>query len=45
MSYIIEFSSEFEKSIKKLKRKDRETFLQIQKKLLEIVETLSTINH
>ncbi len=36
--YSIEFSEEFEKSIKKLKKKDQRTFQQIQKKLLEIIE-------
>lgn len=34
MSYSIEFSTEFEKSIKKLKKKDKTAFEQIQKKLM-----------
>ena len=38
MYYSIEFSDEFEKSIKKLKKKDKIVFGQIQKKLAEIVE-------
>ena len=38
MAYSIEFSAEFEKSMKKLKKKDKATFEQIQKKLIEIVE-------
>jgi YafQ family addiction module toxin component len=38
MDYSIEFSAEFEKSIKKLKKKNKVTFEQIQKKLIEIVE-------
>ena len=38
MVYTIEFSAEFEKSIKKLKKKDKTAFEQIQKKLIEIVE-------
>ena len=38
MDYSIEFSSEFEKSMKKLKKKDRAAFEQIQKKLIEIIE-------
>jgi len=33
MDYIVEFSSEFEKSMKKLKKKDKEMFLRIQKNL------------
>jgi len=37
MAYIIEFSSQFEKSIKKLKKKDKTLFNQIQKKLIDIV--------
>ena len=37
MEYSIEFSDEFERSIKKLKKKDKVLFEQIQKKLLEIV--------
>lgn len=38
MSYTIEFSDEFDKSIKKLKKKDPIKFRQIQKKLIELVE-------
>ena len=38
MVYSIEFSAEFEKSMKKLKKKDKTAFGQIQKKLIEIVE-------
>jgi YafQ family addiction module toxin component len=38
MEYIIEFSSQFEKSMKKLKKKDKTLFNQIQKKLIEIVQ-------
>ena len=38
MVYSIEFSAEFEKSMKKLKKKDKATFEQIQNKLIEIVE-------
>ena len=38
MSYSVEFSAEFEKSIKKLKKKDNAMFEQIQKKLIEIVK-------
>ena len=38
MDYTIEFSSEFEKSIRKLKKKDNKLFMQIQKKLIDIVE-------
>ena len=38
MVYSVELSAEFEKSIKRLKKKDKVTFEQIQKKLLEIVE-------
>lgn len=38
MPYAIEFSSEFEKSMKKLKSRDHILFSQIQKKLIEIVE-------
>ena len=38
MVYIIEFSSQFEKSIKKLKKKDKILFNQIQKKLIDIVK-------
>jgi len=38
MAYIIEFSSQFEKSIKKVKKKDKTLFDQIQKKLIDIVK-------
>ena len=38
MAYTIEFSSQFEKSMKKLKKKDKEMFLRIQKKLKDIVQ-------
>ena len=38
MDYLIEFSDEFEKSIKKLKKKDKVLFEQIQKKLIELVK-------
>jgi len=38
MTYTIEFSEEFERSMKKLKKKDIVLFSQIQKKLIEIVE-------
>jgi addiction module RelE/StbE family toxin len=37
MEYIIEFSSQFEKSMKKLKKKDKTLFHQIQKKLIDVV--------
>jgi len=38
MAYSIEFSREFEKSIKKLKKKDKALFEQVQKKLIELVQ-------
>ena len=38
MEYIIEFGSQFEKSIKKLKKKDKILFNQIQKKLIDLVK-------
>ena len=38
MAYIIEFSTQFEKSVKKLKKKDKILFNQIQKKLVDIVQ-------
>lgn len=38
MDYLIEFSSQFEKSFQKLKRKDKLLFIKVQKKLIEIVE-------
>ena len=38
MNYTIEFSDEFEKSFKKLKKKDKTLFNQIQKKLIELAK-------
>jgi len=38
MGYSIEFSSTFEKSMKKLKKKDKVMYYQIQKKLIDLVE-------
>lgn len=38
MTYNVEFSSQFEKSIKKLKKKDKTLYNQIQKKLIDIVQ-------
>ncbi|MBI4214973.1 type II toxin-antitoxin system RelE/ParE family toxin [archaeon] len=38
MTYSIEFSDEFEKSIKKLKKKDKVMFGRISKKLVEIID-------
>jgi YafQ family addiction module toxin component len=38
MNCVVEFSSEFEKSMKKLKKTDKEMFLRIQKKLKDIVQ-------
>ena len=38
MAYSIEFSAEFEKSMKKLKKKDKALFEHIQKKLIELVQ-------
>lgn len=38
MTYTIEFSDEFDKSMKKLKKKDKVLFEYIQKKLIQIVE-------
>ncbi len=38
MEYEISFSDEFEKSMKKLKKKDISLFTQIQKKLIEIIK-------
>jgi len=37
MAYTVEFSSQFEKSIQKLKKKDKTLFTQIQKKLIDII--------
>ena len=38
MEYSIEFSNEFEISMKKLKKKDKALFNQIQNKLIKIIE-------
>ena len=38
MVYSVEFGIEFEKSMKKLKKKDKVLFEQIQKKLIEIIQ-------
>ncbi len=38
MEYIVEFSLQFEKSMKKLEKKDKTLFSQIQKKLIDIVQ-------
>ena len=38
MEYYFEFSDQFEKSMKKLKKKDKILFDQIQKKLIELVK-------
>lgn len=38
MGYSIEFSSTFEKSMKKLKKKDKVMYDQIQKKLIDLIE-------
>ena len=38
MPYTIEFSEEFEKSMKKLKKEDKVLFVQIQKKLFALIE-------
>ena len=38
MPYSIEFSDEFEKSMNKLKKKDKSLFYQIQKKLIELID-------
>ena len=38
MEYIVEFSLQFEKSMKKLEKKDKALFSQIQKKLIDIVQ-------
>ncbi len=38
MVYQIEFSVQFEKSMKKLKKKDKVLFDQIQKKLIDLVQ-------
>lgn len=37
MGYTVEFSLQFEKSMMKLKKKDKDMFLRIQKKLKDIV--------
>ena len=39
MDYTIEFSVGFEKSMKKLKKKNKALFEQIQKKLLDLVQS------
>jgi YafQ family addiction module toxin component len=38
MAYVIEFSSSFDKSMKKLKKKDKVLFDQIQRKLIDLVK-------
>ena len=38
MVYSIEFSNEFERSMKKLKKKNKVMFEQIQKKLIDVVK-------
>ncbi len=38
MSYTIEFSDEFDSSMKKLKKRDKVLFEQIQKKLIDIIQ-------
>jgi YafQ family addiction module toxin component len=38
MSYTIEFSSQFEKSMNKLKKRDKVLFEQIQRKLIDLVQ-------
>lgn len=38
MEYRIEFSNEFERSMKKLKKKDRVLFNRIQKKLIDLIK-------
>ena len=38
MDYVFEFSDEFERSIKKLKKKNKTLFEQIQKKLIGLLE-------
>jgi len=38
MEYIVEFSSQFEKSMKKLEKKDKALFSQIRKNLIDIVQ-------
>lgn len=37
MEYVIEFSEEFDKSIRQLKKRDKILFEQIQKKLIDVV--------
>jgi mRNA-degrading endonuclease RelE of RelBE toxin-antitoxin system len=44
MEYIIEFSSQFEKSMKKLKKKDKTLFHQIQKSLSMLLIIQNTAN-
>lgn len=38
MTYTAEFSDEFEKAIRKLKKKDKVMFERIQKKIIELLE-------
>ena len=38
MNYIIEFSSQFEKSMNKLKKRDKVLFEQIQRKLIDLAQ-------
>jgi len=38
MEYVLEFSAPFDKSMKKLKKKDKARFEQIQRKLLDIAQ-------
>ncbi len=38
MSYSVEFSEEFDKSMKKLKKRDKSLFEQIQKKTIELIQ-------
>lgn len=38
MAYQVEFSVQFERSMKKLKKKDKVLFEQIQKKLIDLVQ-------
>ncbi|MBU1201358.1 MAG: type II toxin-antitoxin system mRNA interferase toxin, RelE/StbE family [Nanoarchaeota archaeon] len=41
MDYTVEFSSHFTKSIKKLKKKDKILFQQVQNKLIDIISNPS----
>ena len=38
MSYVIEFNEDFEKSFQKLKKKDKILAIQIEKKIISIIE-------